>query len=264
MVTMDLSTWQDMRVRDPRRLSLGGAQWGMPYGIANRSGPPGDAELQAMLARAHAAGVRAIDTARAYGESETRIGRALEAPHDWRIVTKLAPDVHEPGLDIATTLERAHASLEASRTALGLDVLPVFLLHRFAHRHACGGRLWRMLLAERDDHDAPVGSLVRVGLSGIQNATDVGRGDQLESPVDRFEPVARYTDVDDAELAAQLTGGRKRMAELGRGERHGEIGVHGRPGDIAAVGRKATRQVDGDDGGSGGVDVRDDVAEAAT
>jgi len=35
-VAMDHSTWQETRMRDPRRLTLGSAQWGMPYGIANR------------------------------------------------------------------------------------------------------------------------------------------------------------------------------------------------------------------------------------
>lgn len=160
LVSMDLSTWQGMRERDPRRLVLGSAQWGMPYGIANRAGMPARDELAAMLSRAHAAGVRTLDTARAYGESEARIGGALVDSPDWRIVTKLAPDAHEPDLDVATTLERAAASLEASRTALGLPVLPSVLLHRFAHRHACGGRLWRWLLAERE-----AGRIAALGVS---------------------------------------------------------------------------------------------------
>ena len=160
MVAMDLSTWQGMRTRDPRRLTLGSAQWGMPYGIANRSGPPDDGELAAMIERAHDAGLRTIDCARAYGESEARIGRTLAPSHDWRIVTKLAPDTHEPGLDIGSTLERAITSLEASRAALELDALPVVLLHRSAHRHACGGRLWRRLLAERD-----AGRIASLGVS---------------------------------------------------------------------------------------------------
>lgn len=163
LVTMDLTTWQGMRARDPRRLTLGSAQWGMPYGIANHAGPPSDEALDAMLALAHEAGVRTIDTARAYGASEARIGQVLsEAPssEEWRVITKLAPDVHEPGVGIADCLERVSDSLTESRAALGRDELPVVLLHRFAHRHDCGGKLWRTLLAERD-----AGRIGQLGIS---------------------------------------------------------------------------------------------------
>ena len=174
MVAMDLSTWQGMRTRDPRRLTLGSAQWGMPYGIANQTGEPDANELRAMLARARAAGITSIDTARAYGESETRIGRTTSAGEGWRIITKLGADVHREGLDILEALGRVTASLEESRNALQLDALPTLLLHRFAHRHACGGRLWRMLLAERDAG--------RIGTLGISAATPEEAWAALEDP----------------------------------------------------------------------------------
>lgn len=150
MVDMTLSTWQGMRTRDPRRLTLGSAQWGMPYGIANRTGPPAANELEALLTRARDAGVRSIDTARAYGESETRVGLALAENEDWRVVTKLAPDVDAPGLELSENLERVADSLARSREALGVESIPALLLHRYAHRHAFGGKLWRTLLAERE------------------------------------------------------------------------------------------------------------------
>src|SRR5690606_21493334 len=69
VVELSLSSWQGTRARDPRRLTLGSAQWGMPYGIANRTGPPSRDELAELLRVARDAGIRAIDTARAYGES---------------------------------------------------------------------------------------------------------------------------------------------------------------------------------------------------
>ena len=163
MVTMDLSTWHGLRARDPRRLTLGSAQWGMRYGIANHGGPPDDAELERLLARAADAGIQSIDTARAYGDSEERLGDRLAGvshPTGWRVITKLAPDAHEPGLGILESLDRVKASLETSRRSLRLDALPVVLLHRFAHRHACGGKLWRTLLAERD-----AGQIGQLGVS---------------------------------------------------------------------------------------------------
>ncbi len=150
MVDMTLSTWQGMRTRDPRRLTLGSAQWGMPYGIANRTGPPAADELSALLLLAREAGIRSIDTARAYGESEVRVGRALAEHDDWRVVTKLAPDVDAPGLELSVNLERVADSLARTRDALGIESIPALLLHRYAHRHAFGGKLWRTLLGERE------------------------------------------------------------------------------------------------------------------
>lgn len=174
---MNLTTWQGARARDPRRLTLGGAQWGMPYGIANRSGPPDDKALEAMLRRARDAGIRAIDTAPGYDQSERRIGemiRTIPSPDGWRVMTKLAADAHRPGLGTGETLERVATSLLGSRAALGQDTLPVVLLHRFAHRHACGGKLWRTLLAERDAG--------RIGSLGASAATPEEAWAALEDP----------------------------------------------------------------------------------
>ncbi len=174
MVEMSLSSWQGMRTRDPRRLTLGSAQWGMPYGIANRTGPPGADELAELLRVARDAGIRAIDTARAYGESEARVGLALAAHDDWRVVTKLAPDVDAPGLELSENLGRVAASLAKTREALGVESIPALLLHRFAHRHAFGGKLWRALLAERDAG--------RIGQLGVSAATPEEAWAALDDP----------------------------------------------------------------------------------
>mgnify|MGYP001822294722 CR=1 FL=1 len=164
---MDLSTWQGMRTRDPRRLVLGSAEWGRASG----------AMLGAMLDRAAGHGVRTLDTARAFGTSEARIGEALAnraSDARFRVITRLAPDVHTQGLGIGETLERVLESLARSREALGLESLPVVLLHRFEHRHACGGKLWRLLLAEREAG--------RIGTLGVSAATPEEAWGALEDP----------------------------------------------------------------------------------
>jgi len=76
------------------RLALGTVQFGQPYGIANVSGQVGVAEVRAILQRAWEAGLRALDTAIAYGESEACLGRV--GVTGWRVITKLPavpPDV---------------------------------------------------------------------------------------------------------------------------------------------------------------------------
>ena len=131
---------------DARRLALGTAQWGQRYGVANRAGVPSPDELQLMAETAWAAGIRILDTARAYGSAEEAVGRL---PQPWRVITKLDPAVAGPDVSPPDAAERARASLAASRVALGRDALDSVLLHRSAHRHDSGGAAWSVLADER-------------------------------------------------------------------------------------------------------------------
>jgi glutamate-1-semialdehyde 2,1-aminomutase/spore coat polysaccharide biosynthesis protein SpsF len=133
-------------------LALGTVQWGLAYGIANRQGRPTPQEVGEILARARAAGVTTLDTARAYGDSEGVIGEFIGDAPDWRIVTKLDP--------AAATLADAEESLRASRAALRRPLLDVVLLHRAHQLHADGGRIWNLLCRERD-----AGTIRAIGIS---------------------------------------------------------------------------------------------------
>jgi spore coat polysaccharide biosynthesis protein SpsF len=174
----------------------------MPYGIANRGGPPAREELAALLAEARRAGVAWIDAARAYGESEARIGELAAGDPHWRIATKLAPDV-DAGADLAECLARADASLEASRRALRRDTLDLLLLHRARHRSAFGGALFEHLLRRREQ-----GWLRALGASAASPEEAFGL---LEDP-----------QVEALQVAASLLD--RRLAEAGFFERAAELG----------------------------------------
>ena len=58
-------------------LSLGTAQLGMGYGVANKTGQPSHDQATRMIRAAVDHGVTYIDTARAYGAAESRIGATL-------------------------------------------------------------------------------------------------------------------------------------------------------------------------------------------
>jgi spore coat polysaccharide biosynthesis protein SpsF (cytidylyltransferase family)/aryl-alcohol dehydrogenase-like predicted oxidoreductase len=141
-------------------LVLGGAQFGMTYGIANRAGKPGDQELHAMLGVAEAAGVSHLDTAAGYGDSEARIGSALAPDSPLRIVTKLPPNLldGQPTADEAS--QRVHVAIDRSLWLLGRARLDAVLLHRFEHFEAAGGVIWRTLLALKSE-----GKIGRIGAS---------------------------------------------------------------------------------------------------
>lgn len=123
------------RLRDHGRragpsLVLGTAQLGLAYGRTNAAGQPTPDQARALLQEAHAQRVRQLDTARAYGVSEERIGQFNAAQtFPFQVHTKLAPDwAKGPG----TTLEQARASVTASLTALGQPSLSTVMAHRTA------------------------------------------------------------------------------------------------------------------------------------
>ena len=109
---------------------LGTVQLGLPYGVANRTGQPTYTEARNIVACAYAGGVRGLDTAASYGDSEERLGRIL---HDLRlkdllVVSKVAPLSNSLSLKDATV--QIEQSVQDSLRHLRLERLPVCLLHR--------------------------------------------------------------------------------------------------------------------------------------
>lgn len=135
------------------KLALGTVQFGLPYGAFNRGGAVPRGEIAACLDLAEQQGIDILDTARAYGESEARLGD-LGAARRFRIVTKIAP-LGSAGADaVAQSLE---ASLEALRT----DRVECLLLHRaddLLGEH--GAAVWAALETARER-----GQIERIGVS---------------------------------------------------------------------------------------------------
>lgn len=113
-------------------LVLGTAQLGGAYGIANRTGMPDDVATVRMLTAARDLGVTHLDTARAYGDSERRVGAALPGL-DLAVITKIGPGAP------------VRESLAASREALGMTGPLTILLHRAADAPAGWSDLRRCL-----------------------------------------------------------------------------------------------------------------------
>ncbi len=141
-------------------LVLGGAQFGMGYGIANRAGKPGDAELRAILDLAEWHGVSHLDTAAGYGDSEHRIGSALTPDSALSIVTKLPPNLLDGGPPAAEAAQRVHVAVDRSLWLLRRPRLEAVLLHRFEHYYGSDGAVWRALLSLK-----AAGKIGRIGAS---------------------------------------------------------------------------------------------------
>ena len=70
------------------RIGLGTVQFGMDYGVSNRGGKTSAEEAARILNEAAGMGVRTLDTAAGYGDSESVLGRVIGAEHNFDIVTK--------------------------------------------------------------------------------------------------------------------------------------------------------------------------------
>lgn len=105
------------------KISIGTANFGLPYGVANHSGKISEAELSSILSFAFDKGIKDLDTAIAYGESESLLGKA--GIQDWRVVTKLPP-LPEGIKDGAQWVEE---SITASLGRLKISTLHGALLH---------------------------------------------------------------------------------------------------------------------------------------
>lgn len=106
------------------RLALGTAQFGMEYGIASSGARVALQEVERILHEAWFKGVHTIDTAIAYGDSETILGRI--GVERWQIISKI-PTLPEDQTNVHHWVQQqVHGSL----ARLGLSQLYAVLLHR--------------------------------------------------------------------------------------------------------------------------------------
>lgn len=131
----------------------------MAYGVANLGGAPAPSEADAILEAAQELGLRWVDTAPAYGESEARLG-AFVARRSVRfsVATKLGP--LSPDLGTGELGAYVRTQLARSLHALGRSSVEALLLHRSEDLRAHGRALMDAL--ERERHAGRVG---RLGLS---------------------------------------------------------------------------------------------------
>ena len=137
------------------RLALGTVQFGLPYGIANHSGQVSRAEANDMLQYALANGIDTLDTAIAYGDSETCLGEV--GAQGFNVVTKLPalPDRCE------NVINWTQQQVSMSLSRLGVTKVYGLLLHRSEQLLGSNGvALYQSLQALKDN-----GQVQKVGIS---------------------------------------------------------------------------------------------------
>ena len=105
------------------RIVLGGAQLGLPYGIFNGGETLSREEVARILDTAVGHGIDSIDTAIAYGQSESVIGKT--AQNRFNIISKLPPLPSE----VSNVSEWVHTQVDGSLARLNCKSLDALLLH---------------------------------------------------------------------------------------------------------------------------------------
>lgn len=106
------------------RLAIGTAQFGFPYGIANKDGEILPDMGSILLNLAWESGIDTLDTAKNYGSSEERLGKI--GVENWRVITKMPP-IPEKCTDIS---EWVFSEVNQSLSRLRINQLYGLLLHK--------------------------------------------------------------------------------------------------------------------------------------
>ena len=193
---------------------------------------PDDKAATALLRRARELGVNLLDTAPAYGTSETRLGELLRGQRgDWFICTKVGEEfdnVRTPGQQASSrfdfTPEHVQQSIKRSLKRLGTDYLDVVLIHSDGDDLKIMDK-FGTLDALQDLKQR--GHLRAVGLS---HKTVAGAQRALERGCDVIMATLSPTAIDEAAVIA-------RAGERGCGVliKKALASGHGRPDDLAWV-----------------------------
>lgn len=164
------------------RIVLGGAQLGLPYGILNGGETLSREEVARILDTAFDHGIDSIDTAIAYGQSESIIGETSQ--NRFKIISKLPP----LPVGISDVSEWVHSQVQGSLSRLKCTSLEALLLHRPQDlTGAKGAELYAAigsLMAEKMIHRFGVSIYSPDDLEGIIDTFDI---QVVQAPLNVFD-----------------------------------------------------------------------------
>ena len=110
------------------KLAIGTVQFGLDYGIANQDGQVNADEIMSILDLAYENGINTLDTAKAYGNSETSIGEYLkQTENNWNIIIK----VNDNNQSITAQIQDSIEKLTVKPTVLFAHTTNLFLEPKF-------------------------------------------------------------------------------------------------------------------------------------
>lgn len=184
------------------RLVLGTAQFGLAYGISHDGGPVPMWEVENILLAARDARIVTLDTAAAYGESESALGRLGHVSTAFEIITKTLP-VRSDDLTSAD-LRAIDNGFRRSLSRLKREKVSVLLAHEAADLLAKNGeRLWELMEGFRAE-----GLTGRLGVSAYDAS-------QIAAVLERFPVEVMQIPINVFDQRLVEDGTLRRLAERG-------------------------------------------------
>lgn len=173
------------------KICLGTVQFGMRYGINNKSGKLDKKHIFEIFDYALEKGIDYFDTARVYGDSENLIGEYLEdRKASIKIITKLVPDLLDK---VNYNIEDAVVNeLGKSLKKMRIDFIHGFLLHN--PEHFCNSKVLKGLIKCKE-----LGLVEKIGVSIYEpehaiKVVESGLVDYIQVPFSIFDQ--RLDEVD--------------------------------------------------------------------
>jgi len=179
-------------------LILGTAQFGLNYGISNKIGRPSIDQSSEILEIAHAHGVKILDTAFAYGDSEKVLGKLNG--NRFEIISKL-PNLSK----MEFTADYREISKLIQRTLVNTKQkqLHAYLLHTIDNLSFNGESLWRQMHKIKEQ-----GLTKKIGYSLYSPR-------QLDAYFDQYKPDIVQIPMNILDREFQKTGWLKRLKDNG-------------------------------------------------
>lgn len=168
------------------KLALGTAQFGMQYGITNRTGQLSAEQTADVLSLAYAQGISVLDTAMAYGDAEARLGHT--GVEHFQVVTKLSQIPLVLPAEMTDAGAWAKGQFAASLKRLGLSCVYGLLLHRPADVLGEHGKALLRALQELQDK----GLVKKLGVSvysptELEPLLKLARWDMVQAPLNLID-----------------------------------------------------------------------------
>ena len=172
----------------PTDITLGTAQLGFEYGIANKNGCPEEKKAVEILETAFDNGIRSFDTAWSYGKSENVIGDFIVSKKKNPFIISKLPDIGKAGCSGPDSVYKAvKQHVTESLERLKVKKIQVYLLHSAADIGSYGGDVVRSLSKLKSE-----GMIGLIGVSvyypeEAQEALAIDEIDAIQAPVNIFD-----------------------------------------------------------------------------
>jgi aryl-alcohol dehydrogenase-like predicted oxidoreductase len=165
------------------KISLGSAQFGLNYGIANKQGKPSLENIRDILNTARKYRIRMVDTASAYGNSEFVLGQI--GVNDFKITTKI-PSIPDNLNNIESYIEN---KLETSLINLKVNEFDTVLVHdaKQLANEKCFESIYKVLKRYKNNNLIKKIGISIYGPEELDQIKNIDNFDIIQSPYNIFD-----------------------------------------------------------------------------